>query len=37
MTMRGARAAGAKTRTSALRGCMRTDAKTRGEVMSLLG
>lgn len=37
MTMRGARAAGAKTRTSALRGCMRTDAKTRSEVMSLLG
>ena len=37
MTMRGARAAGAVTRTSALRGCMRTDAKIRGEVMSLLG
>ena len=37
MTMRGARAAGAVTRTSALRGCMRTDAKTRAEVMSLLG
>lgn len=37
MTMRGARAAGALTRTSALRGCMRTDAKTRAEVMSLLG
>ena len=29
MTMRGARAAGSKTQTSALRGIMRTDAKTR--------
>ncbi len=28
MTMRGARAAGALTQTSALRGCMRTEAKT---------
>lgn len=37
MTMRGARAAGSTTRTSALRGCMRSDAKTRAEVMSLLG
>ena len=37
MTMRGARAAGAGTQTSALRGCMRTDAKTRAEVMALLG
>ena len=37
ITMRGARAAGAKTQTSALRGCMRSDAKTRAEVMSLLG
>ena len=37
MTMRGARAAGSLTRTSALRGCMRSDAKTRAEVMSLLG
>ena len=37
MTMRGARAAGAMTQTSALRGCMRSDAKTRAEVMSLLG
>lgn len=36
MTMRGARAAGAKTQTSALRGMMRSDAKTRAEVMSLL-
>lgn len=37
MTMRGARAAGSKTHTSALRGCMRSEAKTRAEVMSLLG
>lgn len=36
MTMRGARAAGATTTTSALRGAMRKDAKTRSEVMSLL-
>ena len=37
MTCRGARAAGSMTQTSALRGCMRSDAKTRAEVMSLLG
>ena len=36
MTMRGARAAGSETQTSALRGTMRSDAKTRAEVMSLL-
>lgn len=36
MTMRGARAAGSKTLTSALRGGMRTDARTRAEVMALL-
>lgn len=36
MTMRGVRAAGSKTQTSALRGCMRTDARTRTEVLSLL-
>ena len=36
MTMRGARAAGATTFTSALRGSMRKDARTRAEVMSLL-
>lgn len=36
MTMRGARASGSKTQTSALRGIMRSDAKTRAEVMSLL-
>lgn len=37
MTMRGARAAGSKTETSALRGAMRSDARTRAEVLSLLG
>lgn len=36
MTMRGVRAAGAKTETSALRGYVRNDAKLRAEVMSLL-
>jgi len=36
MTMSGARAAGAKTETSALRGYVRNDAKLRAEVMSLL-
>ena len=36
MTMRGARAAGSETQTSALRGTMRSDAKTRAEVMTLL-
>lgn len=36
MTMRGARAAGAITKTSALRGYARNDAKTRAEAMSLL-
>lgn len=36
MTMRGARASGAKTRTSALRGTMRSNAKTRAEAISLL-
>lgn len=36
MTMRGARAAGSSTQTSALRGLMRSDARTRSEVMSLL-
>ena len=36
MTMRGARAAGAKTQTSALRGIMKSDARSRGEVMALL-
>lgn len=36
MTMRGARAAGAKTRTSALRGVIRSDARTRSEAMALI-
>ena len=36
MTMRGARAAGALTRTSALRGVIRSDARTRAEAMSLI-
>ena len=36
MSMRGARAAGAKTKTSALRGGMKSDARTRNEVMKLL-
>ncbi len=36
MTMRGAKAAGALTQTSALRGSARSDARTRAEVMSLL-
>ncbi|MBO5463796.1 MAG: GTP cyclohydrolase I FolE [Clostridia bacterium] len=36
MTMRGAKAAGAMTQTSALRGTARKDARTRAEVMSLL-
>lgn len=36
MTMRGARAAGSKTQTSAIRGTMKSDARTRAEVMSLL-
>ncbi len=36
MTMRGIKAAGSVTQTSALRGLMRSDAKTRAEAMSLL-
>lgn len=36
MTMRGARAAGSATQTSALRGLMRSDARTRAEALSLL-
>ena len=36
MTMRGARAAGCVTQTSALRGRMRSDSRSRSEVMSLL-
>ena len=37
MTMRGIKAAGSQTQTSALRGNMRKDARTRAEVMTLLG
>ena len=37
MTMRGARAAGSITQTSALRGCMRSDHRSRTEVMALFG
>ncbi|MBR5498033.1 MAG: GTP cyclohydrolase I FolE [Clostridia bacterium] len=36
MTMRGAKAAGAMTQTSALRGIAKKDARTRAEIMSLL-
>jgi len=36
MTMRGVRAAGSKTQTSALRGRMKSDARSRTEVLSLL-
>jgi GTP cyclohydrolase I len=36
MTMRGAKAAGSSTQTSALRGTARKDARTRAEVMALL-
>lgn len=36
MTMRGARAAGSETRTSAMRGVMRSDARTRAEALAML-
>jgi GTP cyclohydrolase IA len=36
MTMRGIKKPGSKTLTSALRGLMKTDAKTRAEVMTLI-
>lgn len=36
MSIRGARASGAETQTSALRGILRTDARSRAEVLSLL-
>lgn len=37
MTMRGIKKAGSKTVTSALRGNVKSDARTRSEVMSLIG
>ncbi|MBQ7741065.1 MAG: GTP cyclohydrolase I FolE [Eubacterium sp.] len=36
MSIRGAKASGSETQTSALRGSIRTDARTRAEVLSLL-
>lgn len=36
MSIRGAKASGSKTQTSALRGSMKTDARTRAEVLALL-
>ena len=36
MTMRGARAAGCRTQTSALRGRMKSDARARSEALTLL-
>ncbi len=36
MSIRGAKASGSKTQTSALRGNMKSDARTRAEVLSLL-
>lgn len=36
MTMRGARASGSQTRTSAMRGIMRSDTRTRAEAIALL-
>jgi len=36
MSMRGARASGSKTKTSALRGVIRKDPRTRAEVLSLI-
>lgn len=36
MSIRGARASGAETQTSALRGILRTDTRSRAEVLSLL-
>lgn len=36
MTMRGAKAAGSMTQTSAMRGAAKKDARTRAEIMSLL-
>lgn len=36
MSIRGAKASGSKTQTSALRGILRTDARSRAEVLALL-
>lgn len=36
MSIRGAKASGSTTQTSALRGCMKSDARTRSEALSLL-
>ena len=36
MSIRGAKASGSKTQTSALRGIMKSDSRTRAEVLSLL-
>lgn len=36
MSIRGAKASGSKTQTSALRGCMKSDARTRSEALSLM-
>jgi GTP cyclohydrolase I len=36
MSIRGAKAFGAQTQTSALRGCLKTDARSRAEVLALL-
>lgn len=37
MSVRGVRAAGTRTRTSALRGCLRDDARSRAEFLTLTG
>lgn len=36
MSIRGAKASGSKTQTSALRGVIRSDARTRSEALALL-
>ncbi len=36
MSIRGAKASGSKTQTSALRGIMKSDARTRAEALALL-
>ena len=37
MTIRGIRTPGAKTVTSAVRGCLKSDSKSRAEALRLLG